>query len=483
LKRRLTAVFLILALALGSVPALAASTMDNFKPVRTYGGHFTDVPAGEWYAGYISRLYELGLTEGRSATTFGPAGNVKVGEVITFAARIRSMYTTGTPEAGPAAYTPQAHWSDPYADYLQSLGALGTEFDAVLEQPATRAQSAGILAHALPAEILSPRNTQVVTEAYAMGRCITDVTAHTPYQADILSLYRWGILEGMDEIGSFYPDQPIRRREVAAMLVRLVDESQRLTILWDLGEVDYSAAGTTLPSLVKSDGISHTTHALTDMTAIDRNIRWMLSRDEHMISLTFGPGIITADTASQLMDRYLKVIRYYIEQSYNAVSCTYRPSSGTVEFTFYSGIFSNSALPTARNATMDYAIALHDRLWQEGAITSAMTETEKARVYFTWLAENSAYDFSATSSSPSHTAYGLFQQGLAVCDGYTAAYNLLLKLEGISCTTYSKGDHIWTVATLDGKTVHSDVTWGDQVDHVAYQYFAMTEAEALNRKL
>ena len=31
MKRRLTAVFLILALALGSVPALAASTMDNFK--------------------------------------------------------------------------------------------------------------------------------------------------------------------------------------------------------------------------------------------------------------------------------------------------------------------------------------------------------------------------------------------------------------------------------------------------------------------
>ena len=70
---------------------------------------------------------------------------------------------------------------------------------------------------------------------------------------------------------------------------------------------------------------------------------------------------------------------------------------------------------------------------------------------------------------------------MAVCDGYTAAYNLLLKLEGIDCTTMSTTDHIWTVATLDGTQYHIDPTWGDQTGTIAYRYFAMTEAASLAR--
>ena len=72
-------------------------------------------------------------------------------------------------------------------------------------------------------------------------------------------------------------------------------------------------------------------------------------------------------------------------------------------------------------------------------------------------------------------------EGLAVCDGYTAAYNLLLKLEGISCSTASTDDHIWTVAVLDGKTYHIDPTWGDQATSVDYRYFAMSQQEAMGR--
>ena len=68
-----------------------------------------------------------------------------------------------------------------------------------------------------------------------------------------------------------------------------------------------------------------------------------------------------------------------------------------------------------------------------------------------------------------------------MCDGYTAAYNLLLKLEGIDCTTVSRGDHIWTAAELDGTVYHIDTTWGDQTGAIAYQFFAMTEADALAR--
>ena len=114
-------------------------------------------------------------------------------------------------------------------------------------------------------------------------------------------------------------------------------------------------------------------------------------------------------------------------------------------------------------------------------VGTAMTQYQKARVYYTWICQNCVYDYSATENSLSHTAYALFQTGTAVCDGYTGAYNLLLKLEGIDCTALSNDEHIWTVATLDGTVYHIDTTWGDSGSSINYTYFGMTLA-SLRRK-
>ncbi len=253
-----------------------------------------------------------------------------------------------------------------------------------------------------------------------------------------------------------------------------------LSITWERG-AKLSAAGLTLADLVGESDVFHDRHALNDLQAIDDNLRWMLSRSETTISLSLGPNAIDSASAETLMQNYLDGIRHYIEQGYNAVSCSYRASTGMVTLSFSSGVYSGSNLTAARTGAMNAAIELHDRLWREGTLRATMDQSDIAWVYYTWLAKNCAYDSKAAASSPSHTAYGLFQFGQAVCDGYTAAYNLLLKLEGIPCTTYSVNDHIWTVAELDGRTVHSDATWGDQGSYVAYQYFGMTEAKALSR--
>lgn len=58
------------------------------------------------------------------------------------------------------------------------------------------------------------------------------------------------------------------------------------------------------------------------------------------------------------------------------------------------------------------------------------------------------------------------------------AYNLLLKLEGISCTALSNTGHIWTVAVLDGTQYHIDTTWGDSGTVTDYRYFAMTPSQS-----
>ena len=435
MKRQLLALCLAAVLVLGAPPAQAVSSLDNFRSVRSYDGRFADAVPGDWYYDYVVRLYCLGLTEGQSENGFGAARQVTVEETIVFAARIRSVYDTGSPEAGPAAYPQGGRWSSPYVSYLRALGVLGPELEVGLTAPATRAQAAGVLGRALPKGALPEINGAVVTQAYAMGRRITDVTAYTPYQQEILALYKWGVLEGADETGAYYPDQPILRRELAAILVRLVDEETRLVIDWDLRGNSHSAVGTTLADLVEDSGIFHNRHGLDDQIAIDHNLRWMLARDSSTISLYLEPQQLSNESVETLMQGYLEGVRGYIEQGYNALNCSAANAAGGITLTFYSSIFSGSNLAVARKSAMEAAVEVHDRLWQEGRLLETMTETEKARVYFTWLAENCAYDSSAGDNSPSHTAYGLFRFGQAVCDGYTAAYNMLLKLEGISCTT------------------------------------------------
>ena len=197
--------------------------------------------------------------------------------------------------------------------------------------------------------------------------------------------------------------------------------------------------------------------------------------------LDYPQETLTKEAVDELTQAFLHTARLYVEQTYNNIVCAYSTRSGVVSMTFSSSLYGDELLEDYRQATADYAASVHDQLWAEGTITADMTEYDKARAYFTWLCENCRYDFASDDSSMSHSGYRAFAEGLAVCDGYTAAYNLLLKLEGIDCATVSTEDHIWTVATLDGQEYHIDVTWGDRTGAIAYRYFAMTEGDALAR--
>ena len=484
MKKRFCAMVLCVVVLLSALPVLAVSaSLENFAPIRAYDGRFTDVARESWYYDNIAALYAMGLTEGQTDSLFGVSSSITIGEALSFAARVRSAYYAGDPEAGARTYANSAGpWYTPYVQYLVASGvSAASQFSGRCEQYATRAQMAHILAGILPASLFSPINDTAVTMGYALRLYITDVNDYTPYQSDILQLYRWGILTGADDQGSFYPSAYITRGEFAAMLTRLIDPSLRLTLDWDVSSA-YTAQGTTYADLIRGGTTRYTTHDLDDSASIDANVRHMLKSGGNTIALRFDGGLLTRSFVTELMNAYLSTARTYIEQGYNAVTCNYSTSSGTVTFRFYSSLFSDALFRTARDRTLEAAIAVHDHLWQNGTITAGMSELEKARAYYTWICDNAYYDYRATDTSLSHSAYSLFTMGAAVCDGYTAAYNLLLKLEGIDCTTASTADHIWTVAQLDGTLYHIDPTWGDQTGRFAnYTYFAMTPSFSLSR--
>lgn len=478
MKKRVPALLLALSLLL-SVPALAAGdSTDNFVRSSAYHGQFSDVTTASVFYDNVAALYEYGLTVGKPDGTYGLEDPMTVGQIVIFAGRIRSLYRTGSTESGPAAYAlpapgeetaPQAAY-EPYLLYLQAEGVLGDELSGAYAAPATRAQVAHVLSGALPAEALPLQNDALITQAYASRRFITDVTEYTPYYADILNLYRQGVSVGSDETGSFLPDALITRGAAAAMLTRMVDPSLRLTPPWDIAAA-YSAKGTTLADLVPA-GVY--TAAPATAAEMEGSVQSMLSAGENVLTLQYPS--ITAVGARKVMEQALAVVKSYCEQCYNAVSCSFN-AAGTVTLTF-SAASAGDALESYRAEAMEAAVAVHDALWESGTITGDMTDLEKARVYYTWVCENTVYDYGAGDTSLSHIAYRLFHEGLAVCDGYTGAYNMLLKLEGISCTALSNSGHIWTVAVLDGVQFHIDTTWGDSGNTIDYSYFAMTPSQS-----
>ena len=474
MKKRMLPLLLTLAL-LFQISAAAVSAAP-FVRTRHYAGQFSDLTAASPFYENISALYEYGLSVGKPDGTFGIQDAVTVGQVAIFAARIRSLYDNGDAETGANAFrAPGQSTAAPYLLYLRSAGVLGQEEVWQETASASRAVVAHLLANTLPAAQLPAINQETLTQGYASRKFLRDVTEYTLYYQDILTLYRAGISQGSDASGSFHPSAAISRGALAAMLTRMVDSSLRLTLRWDV-------SGSSIGELSWSDLIPSGSAAYVPAPASEAeyaaDAAYMFSTGSNSLALCYGPSL-SAVKARRVMEAMLSAVKTYAEQCYNSVSCTMDISSGTMVLSFSAAGATDTQLTAYRSYTLSAAIAVHDQLWTSGSITAEMSEYEKARVYYDWICQNCAYDYSAGDSSLSHIPYALFHDGTAVCDGYTGAYNLLLKLEGISCRGLSNASHIWTVATLDGTEYHIDTTWGDSSGYFTdYTYFAMTPAQS-----
>lgn len=441
-----------------------------FVRTRSYDECFTDVSAEAWYHDAVAALYEYALTEGTGGNRYSPEETVTLAELAAFSARITAAERGETITASGVG----EEWYEPSVHYLKELALIGDEFDGHFHETATRAQAAGILSTALREERCDDRNADAVTVGYAARRYITDVNDYTPYQGEILRLYKQGIVNGVDSQGSFCPDGQLKRSEVAALLIRIVDRSARLTLDW--GRLPYrSAVGTTWAMLVEPPESVVQSPASDDAAAIDALVRRMLASGASSITLQYENALNEEETAS-LTRAFTVCVKRYCEQMYNAVTCR-SYASGRVQLQFGSTTCGGTQLAEYREKALARAILIHDALWESGYLTADMNEYERARAYYVWLCNNCAYDTKTVSgSSLSHLAYSALVDGYAVCDGYTGAYNLLLRLEGIECTALMNTDHIWTVAVLDSVSYHIDTTWGDQTTRVDMGCFGMTEA-------
>lgn len=197
------------------VSAVATTTtpMSNFVKVNTYSrGQFQDVNEAMWYGfdqqKVIAGAFEYGLMRGNSATAFNPLGNITVAEALAIAARVHSIYATGSEN-----FVQGNPWYDVYIEYSVMNGIIMSSDFTEVNRPATRAEMAYIFSRALPQSEFPSLNTV---------NSLPDVTSATRYSDAIFMLYRAGVLTGSDAVGTFYPLNPITRAEAAAIITRVI---------------------------------------------------------------------------------------------------------------------------------------------------------------------------------------------------------------------------------------------------------------------
>ncbi|MGN0819417.1 MAG: InlB B-repeat-containing protein [Christensenellaceae bacterium] len=120
-------------------------------------------------------------------------------------------------------------------------------------------------------------------------------------------------------------------------------------------------------------------------------------------------------------------------------------------------------------------------------VSDDMTDAEKVRTIYDYLALNVQYDDDILKSSYQNqvgsyrcfTSYGALVDGLAVCDGIASAFKIMCCIEGIECVEVvgqSNGSgHAWNKVNLGGVWYGLDATWAYQDGYVTHEFLFINE--------
>ncbi len=186
--------------------------------------NFDDVQPDAWYYEDVKYAVENGLINGKTENLFAPDSSLTGVEAMKLAACINQLYIEGS-----VTLKSGFPWYKPYVDYCKKNGIIDAEKNYPIDRPITRGDFVVIFANALPEEAY----TQINEIEYGE---IPDVEEGKEYYESAYKLYRAGILTGSGEAHKLFPDNPIVRAEVAAIVTRMVDESRRVEFTFEKKE-------------------------------------------------------------------------------------------------------------------------------------------------------------------------------------------------------------------------------------------------------
>ena len=187
-------------------------------------GAFTDVPETHWAYEYIRDAVEYGLVDGVGDGRFAPGGEVTGAQFLTMIVRANYAGEVQDAQAGEA-------WYQPYVDVAAAHGLLTHGLDDMdrMVQPIDRYRMAVVLFHVLDeaglvkrvdGEIVATDGEMTIPPEDA-GRFIADWDQiPAQYQDEVLVAYVWGMMNGVDEEGTFAGERSMTRAEGATVVLR-----------------------------------------------------------------------------------------------------------------------------------------------------------------------------------------------------------------------------------------------------------------------
>jgi hypothetical protein len=162
----------------------------------------------------------MGLINGKTATEYKPNDNMTYAEAVKLAVCMNILYNGGNPAEDIKNGTDV--WFSTYMNYALDNGIIDEDLTPRANEKITRKEYVYIFSKALPSEAFAEKNNiptgsipDVKEEKFAQDKAI-------------YMFYRAGILSGVDAKGTFNPSDNIKRSEVAAILIRMMDKSARV---------------------------------------------------------------------------------------------------------------------------------------------------------------------------------------------------------------------------------------------------------------
>ena len=185
---------------------------------------FSDVPSSDWAYPTIMRAVELGLFQGTKEPDTNGVGHFNSSGIMTRAEFLAVCVRATGNEAADFQSPLSGQWYDGYWKKAKDIGIITSSSLSGFDEPITREEMACYAISTLS------EMGEFVHTLTAWGK-IPDIDSVTrEYKDTVYAAYSLGILRGVDDIGTFAPQQVLTRAEAATVAIRLVDKSYRRPI-------------------------------------------------------------------------------------------------------------------------------------------------------------------------------------------------------------------------------------------------------------
>lgn len=192
--------------ALSILLAVAIVSLANISAIAEVAA-FSDVANNAWYYGYVNRLVSLKITAGIGNNKYGPNNSVTRAEFVTFLCKANGLIQT----EGYIFTDTQKHWSSKWLSTAVAANFIDKNTAFYPNKAITRQEAVEMLCRSINLE-----ESTAITSPYL------DIKSDIGYSNKAFEEY---LMLGSVVNGQryFYPLNNIKRSEVAAVIVNLID--------------------------------------------------------------------------------------------------------------------------------------------------------------------------------------------------------------------------------------------------------------------